>query len=205
MAPNVGQLSLQNTTTTSSTTTHVNLGQSQQLVRSLLNVGFGCITFLRGLFPDENFSEERIGLSSASNHTKSGIRVKKLQRGCTPEGDQLLDWIEHGVFDAMEKRFLRSVVFGVFLDPEKPYDLVESYTFNFAYYYDGIEVSDGLGNTIGTSSKECAQELQQVILGMCAYLDDTTIDCDYSRSRAVAGCSLYPDEVILYRHYTTQL
>lgn len=38
-----------------------------------------------------------------------------MKRGYSTEGDRMLDYIEHGVFDALEKGYVRSCVFAVFL------------------------------------------------------------------------------------------
>lgn len=38
-----------------------------------------------------------------------------MKRGYSTEGDQMLNYIEHGVFDALEKHYLKSFVFAVYL------------------------------------------------------------------------------------------
>jgi meiosis-specific protein len=44
-----------------------------------------------------------------------------------------LDWLELGVFDALERKHLKSVQFVIYLDEDKPDVIYECYTFNFAY------------------------------------------------------------------------
>ncbi|KAI6109671.1 HORMA domain-containing protein [Pisolithus sp. B1] len=57
-----------------------------------------------------------------------------LKRGFTNEGDKILDYLEHGIFDAIEKQYLRKFVFGIYLDGDDPNNIVEAYTFNFRYH-----------------------------------------------------------------------
>jgi meiosis-specific protein HOP1 len=99
---------------------------------------------LRGLLPDENFEDARLSsLSLSPDHgtdaaikregkSASGVRVKSewslqgnnqtsdasyaaVKRGYSTEGDQLLDYIEHGIFDALEKHYLKSFIFVIYL------------------------------------------------------------------------------------------
>ncbi|EED82474.1 predicted protein [Postia placenta Mad-698-R] len=65
-----------------------------------------------------------------------------VTRGFTEEADKLLDFLEHGIFDALQKQYLRSFIFAVYLDSHDPGNIVEAYTFNFNYYkVPGTDVS----------------------------------------------------------------
>ncbi|KAI9006141.1 DNA-binding protein, partial [Gaertneriomyces semiglobifer] len=97
--------------------------QSLNLVRNLLGTTLGAITYLRGLFPEENFKDTTMG----------GLALKSLQRDITVEADELMDWLERGCFDALAKQYLKTMIFGVYLDPNDPEKLVEAYTFGFSY------------------------------------------------------------------------
>ncbi|KIP10850.1 hypothetical protein PHLGIDRAFT_64843 [Phlebiopsis gigantea 11061_1 CR5-6] len=57
-----------------------------------------------------------------------------VTRGFTEEADRLLDYLENGIFDALQKQYLRSFIFAIYLDSEDPNNIVEAYTFNFHYY-----------------------------------------------------------------------
>ncbi|KZT26606.1 hypothetical protein NEOLEDRAFT_1062776 [Neolentinus lepideus HHB14362 ss-1] len=57
-----------------------------------------------------------------------------VTRGFTEEADKLLDFLESGIFDALQKQYLRSFIFAVYLDSQDPNNIVEAYTFNFNYY-----------------------------------------------------------------------
>lgn len=138
---------------------------SLQCVETLLRAGLGCIAYLRGLLPFENFSEYHLsaeinnmvstqasGSFSTEGQTRravSGVTIMNLKRGFTNEGDKLLDYLEHGIFDAIEKQYLRKFIFAIYLDGNDPNkyavllccsvseiasSIVEAYTFNFRYH-----------------------------------------------------------------------
>ncbi|KAG8732062.1 DNA binding protein, partial [Ceratobasidium sp. 428] len=48
---------------------------------------------------------------------------------------------EKGIFDALEKQYLKSFVFAIYLDEKDPKNLVEAYTFNVSYHkIDGTDI-----------------------------------------------------------------
>ncbi|KAJ9106339.1 hypothetical protein QFC21_001485 [Naganishia friedmannii] len=73
------------------------------------------------------------GAGESQSKQGKGLRIKKIKRGYSTEADKLLDWIDGGVFEAVEKQYLKSCVFAVYLDPEDPTNLVEALTINFYY------------------------------------------------------------------------
>ncbi|KAF8680948.1 HORMA domain [Rhizoctonia solani] len=131
---------------------------SLQVVKTLISSGFGCMAWIRGLLSDDNFIDgtlygSRSGemLSTASPHdpshvSSSSTKVKVIKRGFSTEADSLLDYID-GIYDALEKQYLKSFVFAIYLvrssrvppsyiltssqDDKNPNNLVEAYTFNY--------------------------------------------------------------------------
>ncbi|KAJ3173947.1 HORMA domain-containing protein 1 [Geranomyces variabilis] len=97
--------------------------QSLNLVRNLLSTALGAVVYIRGLFPENHFKDSSLG----------GIALKSIERNVSPQSDELLNWLEHGCYDALEKRYLKTMIFGIYLDPEEPEKLVEAYTFGFSY------------------------------------------------------------------------
>ncbi|KAH9945814.1 HORMA-domain-containing protein [Epithele typhae] len=128
----------------------ITAAQSLQSVQTLLRAGLGCIAYLRDLLPSDNFVESQLtseALDSASHshdssgssfssdgrRNASGFKVRTIQRGVTNEADKLLEYLEVGIFDALEKQYLRSIIFAIYLDDQDPNNIVEAYTFNFSY------------------------------------------------------------------------
>ncbi|GAA6000946.1 hypothetical protein JCM10207_007337 [Rhodosporidiobolus poonsookiae] len=124
---------------------------SLQQVKTLLDAGIGCITYLRGLFPEEAFDDHKLLAprpplsrdNTAAKHstqkkddTPMSVRVKKLRRGTSVEADKLMDYLDKGATEAIEKGYLHQLIFAIYLDPDHPSDLVECYTFTFSYETD---------------------------------------------------------------------
>ncbi|KAJ5066293.1 horma domain-containing protein [Anaeramoeba ignava] len=97
--------------------------QSMTLVRNILRTTISSIAYLRYLFPEENFYDRSI----------AGINIKSLQPLGNSEAKQLCDWLEYGVFDALSKKFLRTIIFGIYLDPNRENEMIECYTFSISY------------------------------------------------------------------------
>ncbi|KAK6541283.1 DNA binding protein [Orbilia ellipsospora] len=158
--------------------------QSQKLIQELISAAIGCVTYLRGLIPESSFCDMKYGTAleesrpqarglitchdSARARAKkeSGTRIKSIQRGRSQEADTLLDWIEKGVFSALDKGYLRAFQLAVFLDPENPDLIQEAYTFSVGYQArgngecgaaaEGIAISDIILNG---ESYACASEV----------------------------------------------
>lgn len=72
---------------------------SQELVQTMLGASFGCISYLRGIFPDDSFLEERFneksdrGSKKAGANANTGQRLMRLRRDGTPEAAALLNYL----------------------------------------------------------------------------------------------------------------
>ncbi|KAG0264453.1 DNA binding protein [Mortierella polycephala] len=97
--------------------------QSLAITKKLIRTSLGSIAYLRSFFPEESFEDSREG----------DVRVKVLKKGHSVEADRVVQWFEGGIYDALKKQYLKTIAFGVYLDPEKPEELVERYTFHLAY------------------------------------------------------------------------
>ncbi|PRW60008.1 homologous pairing [Chlorella sorokiniana] len=114
--------------------------ESMQLVSALLRVACYHLTYLRGLFPDENF--KAVEMRNLDN-----MNIKMLM-GKDEEAQRLVHWLDGGVNDALERRYLKKLFFGISKDPEGK-DLLEEYVFSFSYDEDG-----GVHMATGGSSKQ---------------------------------------------------
>ncbi|KAG0671041.1 DNA binding protein [Maudiozyma exigua] len=162
--------------TKTETKTAITTEQSQKLMQTMLTMSFGCLTFLRGLFPDENFIDQRfVPAKSEKNYNKNlishsnSIKIKTLIRGKNNDVNTLLDWLEKGVFPTIKLNFLKSLSFGIYLNENDPTNLCENYIFNFDYLNNNNknEVSLTLNNQNNEStislfdSRKMAQQLMR--------------------------------------------
>ncbi|KAI5291701.1 DNA binding protein, partial [Ascosphaera acerosa] len=65
---------------------------------------------------------------------RRGQPLKVILRGTNDKADRILDLLEHGVFDALERGLLEAVQFTVLADKHAPQNVLEAYTFSFKYY-----------------------------------------------------------------------
>ncbi|KAF8425920.1 HORMA domain-containing protein [Tirmania nivea] len=169
--------------------------ESLEIVQTLLGASFGCLSFLRGLLPEESFEEVRYGRpdcpltsynwfangeETESNRSSvkdavQGTRMKRLKRGYSSEADQLLNWLEQGIFEALRKGYLKAVQLAIYVDPAQPDVITEAYTFSFAYRMrpdgtpdapTGFNVKDSQGNeiTVAETSKNIQQVMRRMIV-----------------------------------------
>ena len=126
--------------------------QSMTLVKNVLRSAFSTIAYLRYIFPEENFVDT----------TLSGLKIKTLTPNGNSEIQALNEWLENGVFDALQKHYLRAVVFSIFSKFNDPSSLLESYTFKFNYPSDGnigIDmITDSTNETLKFMSKDQIQK-----------------------------------------------
>ena len=99
---------------------------SFQMTKNLLRISIFQIAYIRNLFPSDYFSERVIF---------ADCNVKVLNPKCNLS-KRLVDWVEKGIFEALYKEYLKSLRFGITRD-EMGKDLIEEYTFTFAYEDDG--------------------------------------------------------------------
>ncbi|KAG2020134.1 hypothetical protein CC2G_005502 [Coprinopsis cinerea AmutBmut pab1-1] len=73
-------------------------------------------------------------MNKTRSNKVNGFRIMTMVRGYTDEADRILNYLENGIFDALEKQYLRSFIFAIYLDSKDPKNIVEAYTFNFKYH-----------------------------------------------------------------------
>ncbi|AQZ10211.1 HOP1 (YIL072W) [Zygosaccharomyces parabailii] len=157
--------------TKTNTKTDITTEQSQKLVQTMLTMSFGCLAFLRGLFPDESFVDQRfVPEKVEKNYSKqnasqtNSIKIKTLVRGKFTEVDMLLDWLEKGVFQAIKLKYLKALSLGIFLDEKDSANLSENYTFHFEYDVDNnvkLKVNDETSTISLLDSRKMAQQLMR--------------------------------------------
>lgn len=166
--PTVGQLVKPKNATEQSFTQKASLS----LMRNLVSASVSSIAYLRNLFDEDSFVDCEL----------NRLQIKKLKRSKSPEADQLLNWIEQGVYEALEKKYLHTLIFGIYGKPEAPDSLTESFTFKFYYDEDDNACFSGLEMVHSKSSNQNA---------------DTKHALNVKRDISAAAMSLFRTLIIL--------
>ena len=95
--------------------------KSCTFVKKLMAVAISNITYLRSIFPEKVFS----------NRSLDGLPLKILKENSGSEAaTSLVSWLR-GAFEALEKRYLRELIFIIYQNPEDTDNIHEMYTFRF--------------------------------------------------------------------------
>lgn len=119
--------------------TEITLERSEILTRNLIRSAIATLCWLRQVFPDICFEDK----------VMAGMTVKKFRSleafSLSPDhplqlSNRVREWIEEGVFDALRKRYLDTIVFGVSsltlsstTDQDRNTPLIETYTIKIDY------------------------------------------------------------------------
>ncbi|XP_077377485.1 zebrafish testis-expressed 38 isoform X1 [Festucalex cinctus] len=104
-------------------------------VKRMMAAAVSCITYLRGIFPEEAYRSKYLG----------DLCIKLLRNDCNTIGaTKVVKWLM-GCFDALEKQYLQIVFISVYSNPNDPNCIIESYSFKFKYTEKGPEMGI-LGN-----------------------------------------------------------
>ncbi|XP_046395232.1 uncharacterized protein LOC124162677 [Ischnura elegans] len=96
---------------------------SATFLKKLVAIAISNITYLRNIFPEAAFADRSL----------EGLNLKVLRDdGSFPAVSQLIRWIK-GSFEALDRRFLRQLIIGIYNDPTNPNDVLETYSFHFSY------------------------------------------------------------------------
>eukprot|EP00940_MAST-03C_sp_MAST-3C-sp2_P003584 g3584.t1 len=126
---------------------------SMGLVKNLFRLSVSTVCYLRNIFDDNLFQDIDHGC---------GTKIKRLSvskcDSSTPrmrEAKRLMEWLETGVFDAMSKQYLRSMVFSIYQgsSDEDPSKLVECYMYRIAYPSPGEVRIEGMEGVVGSGGK----------------------------------------------------
>ena len=103
--------------------TQVTQLQSTVFMKKLLAVAVSNIAYMRVIFPEDSFSDRSL----------EGLNLKILRNDMKcPFAVQMIDWLK-GVFDAIDKKYLRVLALGIYRGCGDPNTLLEMYTFRFSY------------------------------------------------------------------------
>ncbi|XP_032220667.2 uncharacterized protein LOC5519805 isoform X2 [Nematostella vectensis] len=117
--------------------------QSVLFVKKLLAVAVSSVSYLRAIFPEHAFGDRRL--------EDLNLKILKDDSAC-PGACQVIQWIK-GCFDALDKKYLRMIVIGIYADADDPDTIIESYTFKFTYNKEGMSIFRN-GNKIASAYTE---------------------------------------------------
>ncbi|KAG7589222.1 Winged helix DNA-binding domain superfamily [Arabidopsis suecica] len=92
------------------------------LTRNLLRIAIFNISYIRGLFPEKYFNDKSVPALD--------MKIKKLMP-MDAESRRLIDWMEKGVYDALQRKYLKTLMFCICETVDGP--MIEEYAFSFSY------------------------------------------------------------------------
>ncbi|KAF1388439.1 hypothetical protein PFLUV_G00090200 [Perca fluviatilis] len=104
--------------------------QSLVVIKKLLAIAVSGITYLRGLFPEKAYGNKYI--------EDQKVMILKEELSC-PGSSQIVQWMQ-GCFEAIQKKFLRTVIMSIYTDPENPQKVTEYYQFKIHYTAKGAQM-----------------------------------------------------------------
>ncbi|XP_078480895.1 HORMA domain-containing protein 1-like [Lampetra planeri] len=104
--------------------------QSIIVIKKLLAIAVSGITYLRGLFPEKAYGRKYV--------EDQKVMILREEHSC-PGAIQIVQWME-GCFEAIEKKYLRSVIISIYTDPENPKVVTEYYQFRIQYTSHGAQM-----------------------------------------------------------------
>nr|ABF94520.1 meiotic asynaptic mutant 1, putative [Oryza sativa Japonica Group] len=107
------------------------------MTRNLLRIARYNISYIRGLFPEKYFNDKSVPAQE--------MKIKKLIP-MDAASRRLINWMEKGVYDALQKKYLKTLLFCICEKEEGP--MIEEYAFSFSYpNMSGDEVAINLSRT----------------------------------------------------------
>ncbi|XP_028436472.1 HORMA domain-containing protein 1 isoform X2 [Perca flavescens] len=130
--------------------------QSLVVIKKLLAIAVSGITYLRGLFPEKAYGNKYI--------EDQKVMILKEELTC-PGSSQIVQWMQ-GCFEAIQKKFLRTVIMSIYTDPENPQKVTEYYQFKIHYTAKGAQMDfeSNNNNNNNVSSMSCGNTKKASIL-----------------------------------------
>ncbi|XP_035601882.1 HORMA domain-containing protein 1 isoform X2 [Oncorhynchus keta] len=128
--------------------------QSLIVVKKLLAIAVSSITYLRGLFPEKAYGRKYV--------EEQKVMILREERTC-PGASQIVQWM-HGCFDALQRKYLRTVVMSIYTDPENPKKVTECYQFKVQYTEKGPKIDFESKNSKNLGKLACSSTKKSSIL-----------------------------------------
>ncbi|XP_019896345.2 HORMA domain-containing protein 1 isoform X2 [Esox lucius] len=128
--------------------------QSVIVVKKLLAIAVSSITYLRGLFPEKAYGSKYI--------EEQKVMILREERTC-PGARQIVQWMQ-GCFDALQRKYLRTVVLSIYTDSENPKNVTECYQFKIQYTKKGPKIDFESNNSQNVTNLACTNTKKASIL-----------------------------------------
>ncbi|XP_044065453.1 HORMA domain-containing protein 1 isoform X2 [Siniperca chuatsi] len=128
--------------------------QSLVVIKKLLAIAVSGITYLRGLFPEKAYGSKYV--------EDQKVMILREERSC-PGASQIVQWMQ-GCFEAIQKKYLRTVILSIYTDPENP-QVTEFYQFRIHYTAKGAQMDfESNNNNNNKVSMPCGNTKKASIL-----------------------------------------
>ncbi|KAL5377804.1 hypothetical protein DPSP01_009582 [Paraphaeosphaeria sporulosa] len=160
LAPGYNDINVEGTRSNSSpdpryssqTETAVTAQQSSDVVHTFLFSAASTILWMRDLLPDEYFrtafyasinkhcsyhdftqGSDEGAVAQGNRSRPKGYHLRVLKRNVSTRGDQIIKWLETGVFEAIQRGYLAQLQICIFADELQPTEVLEMYCFHLVY------------------------------------------------------------------------
>ncbi|KAL5435653.1 hypothetical protein PMIN07_012190 [Paraphaeosphaeria minitans] len=133
--------------------TAVTAQQSSDVVQTFLFSAASTILWMRDLLPDEYFrtafyasinkhcsyheftqGSDEGAVAQGNRSRPKGYHLRVLKRNVSTRGDQVIKWLETGVFEAIQRGYLAQLQICIFANEEQPTEMLEMYCFHLVYH-----------------------------------------------------------------------
>ncbi|XP_061737696.1 HORMA domain-containing protein 1 isoform X2 [Nerophis ophidion] len=128
--------------------------QSIAVIKKLLAIAVSGITYLRGLFPEKAYGNKYV--------EDQKVMILREEHSC-PGACQIVQWMQ-GCFDAIQMKYLRTVIMSVYTDADNPQKVTEFYQFRIQYNSDGAKMDFESNHNQKLSTISCGSTKKASIL-----------------------------------------
>ncbi|XP_056300300.1 HORMA domain-containing protein 1 isoform X2 [Pseudoliparis swirei] len=128
--------------------------QSLVVMKKLLAIAVSGITYLRGIFPEKAYGSKNVA--------DQKVMILREEHSC-PGAIQVVQWMQ-GCFEAIQKKYLRTVIMSIYTDPEHPEKVTEYYQFTIRYTAEGAQMEFESKNDNQVSAMSCGNTKKASIL-----------------------------------------
>ena len=151
---------------------------SLNYMKRLTAVAISNILYLRDVFPEECYGHRKL----------DNLKLRILTEKCPNlNAKKIVQWVK-ACFDAMEKKYLRQLIVGIYEDESNPNEILEAYSFRFTYEANKMNISLSKGVDTNNAKNICEEsansELRQstvkllrTLIVMIQSLDELPKDC----------------------------